>query len=50
MIENSLRISKSRPKFRFGNGDGQYIEAILELEKMQYCHSPKDKMVELLSA
>lgn len=34
-----------KPKFRFGEEDGQYIDAITEMEKMQYCHTPRDKMV-----
>ena len=36
-----------KPRFRFGNEDGQYIDAIIELEKMQYCHTPKEKLVDL---
>jgi hypothetical protein len=34
-----------KQKFRFGEEDGQYIDAITEMEKMQYCHTPREKMV-----
>lgn len=34
-----------KPRFRFGDQDGQYFDAIAEMEKMQYCQTPKDKLV-----
>lgn len=34
-----------KPRFRFGEEDGQYFDAITEMEKMQYCHTPKEKLV-----
>jgi hypothetical protein len=34
-----------KPRFRFGIQDGQYFDAIAEMEKVQYCQTPRDKLV-----
>lgn len=37
-----------KARFRFGEQDGQYFDAIAEMEKVQYCQTPRDKLVSTL--